>query len=223
MNTHYKIRGKALELSNAFGFLFPGEVFLIQALVATLPEEAVAVNIGIGAGTGSLAMVEMRPSLNAYSIDISKGGPNGGMENEVNAFKDTGLPLPVQVLGDSQLLWQEWPDIGEGEDIDLLFIDGDHTEQGLQRDIDGWLRFVKPGGLVLFHDYRSKSWSAITEVVDRNMRPFGWTEILVVDTLVAFRKRNDPLPEPEQPKVELPKAEPTVRKAIKRAASGVKK
>lgn len=37
MNTHYKIQGKALELCNAFGFLFPGELFLIQAIVESLP------------------------------------------------------------------------------------------------------------------------------------------------------------------------------------------
>jgi predicted O-methyltransferase YrrM len=38
--------------------------------------------------------------------------------------------------------------------IDFLFLDGDHTEQGVWRDWNDWSRFVIPGGVVLFHDSR---------------------------------------------------------------------
>lgn len=214
MNTHYKIDGAALRLCNAFGFLFPGELFLIQAIARALPENAVVVNIGAGVGTGSLGVVEMRPDVQAYTVDISEGGPNGGLLNEVNAFRGAGLKLPVQILGDSQKVWQKWKAIGKGQGIDFLFIDGDHSATGLQRDIDGWLPFINPGGYALFHDYRSVAWQGITEVVDKNIRGKGWEEILLVDTLIAFRKgprkvtvtevvnelneiRNGPAPAPE--------------------------
>ncbi len=36
--------------------------------------------------------------------------------------------------------------------IDLLFIDGDHTYQGVVQDIEDWTPRVKPGGIVAFHD-----------------------------------------------------------------------
>jgi predicted O-methyltransferase YrrM len=38
--------------------------------------------------------------------------------------------------------------------IDLLFIDGDHSESAVERDWNDWSRFVAPGGIVIFHDAR---------------------------------------------------------------------
>jgi precorrin-6B methylase 2 len=185
MNTHYHVPGKALELCNAFGFLFPGELFLLQAITQSLPDGAVVVQIGAGVGTASLGMVEMKPSIEAYTVDISEGGPFGGLENERNAFAKTGLRVPHQILGDSQEVWKDWP---EERGIDLLFIDGDHSSTGLQRDIDGWLRFLKPGGYVLFHDYQSVNWSSVTDVVDLTMISLGWVKVMLVDTMMAYRK-----------------------------------
>src|SRR6187200_833567 len=39
-------------------------------------------------------------------------------------------------------------------EVDLVFVDGDHSEQGAQADWDGWHGFVAPGGAVVFHDAR---------------------------------------------------------------------
>jgi predicted O-methyltransferase YrrM len=38
------------------------------------------------------------------------------------------------------------------QQIDLLFIDGDHTYEGVKQDITDWWGFVKPGGVIAFHD-----------------------------------------------------------------------
>jgi predicted O-methyltransferase YrrM len=38
--------------------------------------------------------------------------------------------------------------------IDLLFIDGDHSDSGVERDWNDWSRFVNIGGVVIFHDAR---------------------------------------------------------------------
>ncbi len=38
------------------------------------------------------------------------------------------------------------------ERIDFLFIDGDHTLNGVQRDWDDWLPKVRPGGIIAAHD-----------------------------------------------------------------------
>ncbi|MBW7898486.1 hypothetical protein B188_13630 [Candidatus Brocadiaceae bacterium B188] len=39
--------------------------------------------------------------------------------------------------------------------IDLVFIDGDHSEEATKNDIALWLPFVKSGGIVVFHDFTS--------------------------------------------------------------------
>ena len=38
--------------------------------------------------------------------------------------------------------------------VDLVFIDGDHSEDGVRSDWHEWNGFVAPGGAVLFHDAR---------------------------------------------------------------------
>jgi predicted O-methyltransferase YrrM len=39
-----------------------------------------------------------------------------------------------------------------GEKADFLFIDGDHTEPGVEADYNDYKEFVRPGGLIAFHD-----------------------------------------------------------------------
>lgn len=185
MNTHYKVPGRALALCNAFGFLFPGELFLIQSLVQSLPDNAVVVQIGAGVGTGSLGMVEMKPTIQAYTVDISEGGPFGGLQNERNAFDGTGLPCPTQILGNSQECWADWP---KDKPIDLLLIDADHLYDGVMKDISGWTPLVKIGGYALFHDYESVNWGDVTKAVDQTMQYPEWEYVLKVDTLKAFRR-----------------------------------
>lgn len=39
-----------------------------------------------------------------------------------------------------------------GTKVDFLFIDGDHTVEGVKADYDDYKEFVRPGGLIAFHD-----------------------------------------------------------------------
>ncbi len=43
------------------------------------------------------------------------------------------------------------------EDLDFLFIDGNHEYEEVKRDITLWSQRIKPGGLIMGHDY---SWNA---------------------------------------------------------------
>jgi len=42
--------------------------------------------------------------------------------------------------------WQDTP-------IDMLWIDGDHSYQGVRTDLELWAPLVRPGGLIAGHDY----------------------------------------------------------------------
>ncbi len=51
--------------------------------------------------------------------------------------------------------------------IDTLFIDGDHTYDGVMRDILCWWPKVKKGGTIIFHDYkRDKAHEGVQQAVD---------------------------------------------------------
>lgn len=44
--------------------------------------------------------------------------------------------------------------------LDLLFIDGDHSYEGVRRDYELWAPLVRPGGVIAFHDIRPGPGSA---------------------------------------------------------------
>jgi hypothetical protein len=39
--------------------------------------------------------------------------------------------------------------------VDFLFIDGDHTYEGVKQDFEMYKQFVKPGGWIGFHDIKN--------------------------------------------------------------------
>lgn len=43
-----------------------------------------------------------------------------------------------------------------GQKVDFLFIDGDHTSTGVEQDYLDYKEFVRPGGLIAFHDIVEK-------------------------------------------------------------------
>jgi hypothetical protein len=46
--------------------------------------------------------------------------------------------------------WRSWPRPGEG--VGLLFVDADHSYEGIVRDLQAWTPHLAPGALVAFHD-----------------------------------------------------------------------
>jgi MMP 1-O-methyltransferase len=49
--------------------------------------------------------------------------------------------------------WDEDADGPTGGAIDLLWIDGDHSYEGVATDLDDWAGLVRKGGLIAGHDY----------------------------------------------------------------------
>jgi len=43
--------------------------------------------------------------------------------------------------------------------VDVLFIDGDHSAEGVNADVANYVPLVRPGGLVVFHDIGPCDWT----------------------------------------------------------------
>ncbi|SEV88801.1 Methyltransferase domain-containing protein [Chitinophaga sp. YR573] len=58
------------------------------------------------------------------------------------------------IQGDShnQITVQRVKQLYPDNDVDFLFIDGDHSYAGVKADFENYSTFVRPGGLIVFHD-----------------------------------------------------------------------
>jgi predicted O-methyltransferase YrrM len=83
------------------------------------------------------------------------------------------------------------------EPVDVVFIDGDHSEAGCELDWSSWHPFVAVGGHVVFHDAREgqdggRGLPGPTAVVVRNFRSGGrlldWETAAEADRTVAVRR-----------------------------------
>jgi hypothetical protein len=53
--------------------------------------------------------------------------------------------------------------------LDVLFIDGDHSYEGVKADWDAYKSFLEPGSIVIFHDY---GWAdGVKKVVREDVMP----------------------------------------------------
>jgi predicted O-methyltransferase YrrM len=81
-------------------------------------------------------------------------------------------------------------------EVDLVFIDGDHSEAGCETDWLDWSGFVAPGGHVVLHDARAdrpggRGLPGPTAVVARHLRDARqgqWTIVDEADRTVAVRR-----------------------------------
>jgi predicted O-methyltransferase YrrM len=82
-------------------------------------------------------------------------------------------------------------------DADVVFIDGDHSEEGCQLDWSSWHRFVPQGGCVVFHDARAdqpggRGLPGPTAVVQRHFRSgeaeSGWEIEAEADRTMVVRR-----------------------------------
>lgn len=64
-----------------------------------------------------------------------------------------GVSHEVELLdGDSAEIAERWPLLQPTPGISMLFVDADHTYEGVIRDLESWLPHVVAGGTVAMHD-----------------------------------------------------------------------
>lgn len=173
--------GRALKICENFGWMYGWEVVTLGVFAkGFLPKTARIVNVGAGVGTSGLALAEALPEAEIYTVDISAGGPTGGMENERNAFAGSGLRLPFQLLGNS-------PDVARNfnKAVDFVFIDADHSFESVVADIKAWRPKVRNSGYMAFHDYHPVSFHGVWSAVNEGMRDCSL--FCSVDTLVIYK------------------------------------
>ena len=70
--------------------------------------------------------------------------------------------------------------------IGLLFVDGDHSYEGVKRDIDKYTPFVEVGGYVIMHDVVGKKKNL--QSIIRKLEDRGWKSVESADSTLVLER-----------------------------------
>lgn len=125
----------------------------------------VAVELGSEFGWWARRCMQQLPETMLYCVDPWPDPPQKGPNASWTRHRSGDDNFREWVLNVKPWLEERvWPirmrseDAAEGFDlpIDFLFIDGDHTIQGCLSDLQLWVPKVRPGGVIVGHDWDSK-------------------------------------------------------------------
>jgi predicted O-methyltransferase YrrM len=123
-------------------------------------QQAPARIMEIGTASGATLLAWCRiASESVISVDLPGGIHGGGYSRQrqpLYRLFTYGRPnVSLHLLQKDSHLWEtklEVDAILGSRQLDILFIDGDHTLEGVTADYDLWRTIVKPGGFIIFHD-----------------------------------------------------------------------
>ena len=174
-----------------------------SALLAELARDRRAlVEIGVYEGSSAVVLARAAPPeatlhlIDPFTNAALRPGQRGTERatRRVVARAVAGLPGPT-------IEWHvelsEQTAAGWSQPLDMVFIDGDHSQEACRLDWDLWSPWVESGGVVALHDARDDKpggWglpgpTAVVDTLFRGQAPVpGWRLIREADTIVVVER-----------------------------------
>jgi predicted O-methyltransferase YrrM len=145
------------------GWMTRPELEVIARVAAQVPKDGVIVEIGSFAGRSSVHWAaNSHPSVAIFCVD-----PFDAVVDEFSLQHIQGDAAGVPGRPSGELFAEhtrEWahrltplaqasPPPTWDRPADVIFVDGDHTAEGVTRDLDFWITRLRPGGALLGHDW----------------------------------------------------------------------
>jgi hypothetical protein len=171
-SSEYKFRGSPVWTQSQ-----PAGIECLKECARRLPEDAVAVVIGVYGGADLLAMVEANPKLRLFGVDpwehLVRVNGDGMADKEARRHLIVCRHVLERLLfehdlhqvrllrGHSSETVAIWRD-----EIDLLYVDGDHSHEAVWQDLCNWGRRMRQdgnGGVMLGDDWH---WPSVQKAVE---------------------------------------------------------
>jgi predicted O-methyltransferase YrrM len=154
-----RLLGKPAQVRRALsieGMISDDEAIALMELASAVPSGACIVEVGSYRGRSASALALGANGAPVYAIEPHEafegiyGGQFGPADRRAffrNLLR-VGVVEKVRLVNlSSEVACQGWT-----HPIGLLWIDGDHTVEGVRRDFESWAPFLQSGGVVAFHD-----------------------------------------------------------------------
>lgn len=137
----------------------PEEFMKLMEFCLERPHETI-LEIGSGRGGTLWAWSHLPNNKTVISVDLPGGAFGGGLseddreriENWVDKEKNTFLcAMDSHDKNTRKEVIDTLNQYGDGF-VDILYIDGDHTYEGVKQDYEMYSPLVRPGGIIILHD-----------------------------------------------------------------------
>jgi hypothetical protein len=131
-------------------------------MLSVVPTHGVYAEIGVFKGEFSDVLCKVLQPRQLVLIDLFSGFTNSGDQDgnnmEIVNIGDVyrrlvavskKFPALNVMKGDSSTILRSFPD----NTFDMIYIDGDHSYEGVKKDLDVAMMKVKPGGWIMGHDF----------------------------------------------------------------------
>ncbi len=156
----------------------------LEGLVSALPDPAKVVEIGTYEGNSLVAILRglaHHEDAHVWSIDLSERPEADELVERAGLPADRYTRMVVGSY-DAATSW-------DGGPLDLVYVDGDHYEEGVRGDIRAWGPHLKVGGLIVFDDFQAPQWTGVTKAVNALMfHDAAWRKVGQVGRCIAFEK-----------------------------------
>ena len=194
------VEGKShIDAIRALGGGRPDYLTDLYLLAGAIPPHSLIVEIGCNLGESTLVMgmaIKGKESLivtiDPVFIDGSISIPDSYSPVQHNHYSNTignllcnvahfHLEGYITVIPD-----YSWDALArwDGRLIDMLFVDGEHTNEAVKKDCE-WMEYVKPGGIAAFDDFFPEIRRAVNEYLAGHP---GWNEDNAYSAVKVFRK-----------------------------------
>lgn len=145
------------------------ELFKLHSFASSMKEGSCFVEIGSYLGASSTFIVSgLHKSSKLYCIDtwendaMSEGKWDTFVQfqSNIKKYRNQVVPIKMKSIDAAKNFKLK---------IDYLFIDGDHTYEGVKQDVDAWLPKMNANSLIIFHD---SGWAdGVQKVIREDIKP----------------------------------------------------
>jgi predicted O-methyltransferase YrrM len=166
----------------------------LMRLASGVPADTCIVEVGSHRGRSTAALALGANGAPVYAIEPHEAfegmyGSTFGPEDRKAFFENM---LRLDVVEDVRLvnLSSEVVSRGWTRPIGLLWLDGDHTVEGVRRDFEAWEPFLEPGSVVAFHDALDPA-GGPARVIETLLAD-SFEHVATAGRLIALRRVDEP-------------------------------
>jgi predicted O-methyltransferase YrrM/GT2 family glycosyltransferase len=171
------------------GGLSEAERQLLYQLARSLGPHKTVLHVGLWRGAGLVLFLKAMQNQPAefIGIDCFEDGEVSqfSMQPPVSEAECVGNVVPFLATHHNlRLISANTLELNEFPSADVIFIDAGHTKECIEHDVRLAKEAIKPGGILIFHDYGQPSWPDVQETIDAN---FKVCQIRTFDTLAVIQ------------------------------------